>query len=220
VVHLFFWAINKNFRAPFKPLNPSGVQPEKLVQVQAPEPKIKDEKLLHLLRSEETREQGFRLLLSQYEKRLYLHIRRMVDEHEDASDVLQNCLLKVFRNIAGFKGQSALYTWLYRIASNEALSFLKKRQRRRSSSGAPRYLEQMEQLTTDPAVNGDLIELKLQKALNGLPQRQKQVFVLRYYDELSYREMAEILNTSVGSLKASYHHAVKKIETYIINDMI
>lgn len=187
--------------------------------VQAPKPKLQDEQLVKLLRADHTREQGFRLLLSLYQERLYRHIRRMVGGHEDANDVLQNCLLKVFRNIDAFKGQSALYTWLYRIASNEALTHLKKKQRRKVESLSGDKAGSAREIRAEAWMDGDEIQQRLQLAMNELPDRQKQVFVMRYYDELSYRAMSEILETSVGGLKASYHHAVKKIERFLINTM-
>lgn len=188
--------------------------------MQAPGPNSKEEKLLALLRAESTREQGFRLLLQEYQERLYLHIRRMVGEHEDANDVLQNCLVKVYRNIGRFKGQSALYTWLYRIATNESITFLRKRQKRVSSvqpGGEPVHRHQLQ---ADSWMDGEAVKQQLQRALEELPDRQKQVFVMRYFDELSYAEISGILKTSVGGLKASYHHAVKKIEHYLINTII
>lgn len=173
-----------------------------------------------LLLNEKTREQGFRQLMMQYQERLYHHIRRMVDEHEDANDVLQNCLVKVYRNITGFKGDAALYTWLYRIATNEALTFLKQRSRRDGHTLPAESAPSSGQLPADSWMDGEMVQQRLKQALNELPERQKQVFVMRYYDELSYQEMAEILHTSVGGLKASYHHAVKKIERYLINTII
>ncbi|WP_233752738.1 RNA polymerase sigma factor [Flavilitoribacter nigricans] len=191
-----------------------------MTQVQAPEPKITEDKLLALLRSEQTRDSGFRLLMQAYQERLYLHIRRMVGEHEDANDVLQNCLVKVYRNIGSFKAQSALYTWLYRIATNEAMTFLRKRQRHVNKLQPEDEATAGRQLRADAWMDGEAVQEHLQRALETLPDRQKQVFVMRYYDELSYAEIAGILKTSVGGLKASYHHAVKKIEHYLINTII
>jgi RNA polymerase sigma-70 factor (ECF subfamily) len=191
----------------------------KVVQVQAPGPTSREDELLALLRTERTRERGFRLLLEEYQERLYLHIRRMVGGHEDANDVLQNCLIKAYRYIGNFKGQSALYTWLYRIATNEAMTFLRKRQRRGSCID-PGDVSWSHQIRAESWMDGDQVQVQLQKALEELPDRQKQVFVMRYYDELTYAEIADILKTSVGGLKASYHHAVKKIEHYLINTMI
>lgn len=188
--------------------------------MQAPGPISKEEKLLTLLRTEHTREAGFRLLMETYQERLYLHIRRMVGEHEDTNDVLQNCLVKVYRNLGSFKGQSALYTWLYRIATNEAITFLRKRQKRATRLQSGEELVSSAQVKADAWMDGEVVHQRLQSALDVLPERQKQVFVMRYYDELSYKEIAEILKTSVGGLKASYHHAVKKIEHYLINTII
>ena len=187
--------------------------------MQAPEPKIEDNKLILLLCDERTKEQGFRLLLAQYQERLYRHIRRLVDEHEDANDVLQNCFLKVYRNIGKFKAQSSLYTWIYRIATNEAMTFLKQRQRRAVNSLYDERSNVLNEMHAASWFDSTQIHNQLKQALNELPDRQKQVFVMRYYDELSYQEMSDILKTSVGGLKASYHHAVKKIERYLINTM-
>lgn len=173
-----------------------------------------------LLWNERTRDRGFRMLMQQYQERLYLHIRRMVGEHEDANDVLQNCLLKVYRSIGKFKGQSALYTWLYRIATNEAMTFLRKRQRRTARTFFSEEAAAGHKMQAEVWMDGEAVQQQLQRALEELPGRQRQVFVMRYYDELSYAEIAGILNTSVGGLKASYHHAVKKIENYLINTII
>lgn len=188
--------------------------------MQAPGPKRMEEKLLTLLRSKHTQEEGFRLLMHVYQERLYLHIRRMVGGHEDTNDVLQNCLVKVYRNLSSFKGQSALYTWLYRIATNESITFLRKRQRRSTQLQSGEEPIAVNQMRADTWMDGEEVQQQLQKALEELPDRQKQVFIMRYYDELSYAEIAGILKTSVGGLKASYHHAVKKIENYLINTII
>lgn len=188
--------------------------------MQAPSTKFEEDKLILLLRNEQTREEGFRLLLVQYQERLYSHIRRLVIEHDDTNDVLQNCLLKVYRNIEKFKAQSSLYTWLYRIATNEAMTFLKQRQRRTVNSFYEKNWGVIQEVPADSWVDHDKMQDQLAQALQQLPDRQKQVFVMRYYDELSYQEIADILQISIGGLKASYHHAVKKIERYLINTMI
>lgn len=188
--------------------------------MRAPEPNIKEEQLLALLQQKQTQEQGFRLLMAQYQERLYLHIRRLVVEHDDANDVLQNCLLKAYRNIGKFKGNSALYTWLYRIATNEALTFLRKRKRHNSKTLPSEAATVSNQMRAEAWMDGEEIQQHLEQALKILPDRQKQVFVMRYYDELSYAEISGILKTSVGGLKASYHHAVKKVEHYLINTII
>lgn len=161
-----------------------------------------------------TAERGFRRLMEKYQERLYWHIRRLVLDHEDANDVLQNCFIKVYRGIDGFRQQSKLYTWLYRIATNESITFLKKKRRRRTTALDGDTLRIAEQLRADPYFNGNDTQRRLQEALQQLPDKQRIVFNLRYFEELSYREMSEVLGTSVGALKASYHHAVKKIEHF------
>jgi len=150
--------------------------------------------------------------MSTYQEKLYWHIRRLTHVHEDADDVLQNTLIKVIRSIDRFEGKAKLYTWLYRIATNESLTFLKRR-KSRSSTGDDMGLA--ERLAADPYWDGDKAELVLQEALTILPEKQKAVFLLRYYEEMPYREMSEVLQTSEGSLKASYHHAAKKIEAFV-----
>jgi RNA polymerase sigma-70 factor (ECF subfamily) len=175
---------------------------------------VSDEEILSLMREPRTQEQGFRLLMQQYQERLYWHIRRMVIEHEDANDVLQNCLVKAFRGIHQFESKSSLFTWLYRIATNESLTFLSKKNRRPTSSIDDENSNLGNRLHADEYFDGDALQIRLKKALNLLPEKQRIVFNLRYYEEMSYQEMSEILTTSVGALKASFHHAVKKIETY------
>ncbi len=175
----------------------------------------KDDEILLLIRNPGSREKGYRLLMNTYQERLYFQVRRMVVEHEDANDVLQNCFLKVFRSIDRFEGKSSLYTWLYRVATNEALSFLKQRKRKQSLPMEQEGLNLSEKLAADPFFDGDETQLLLQKAIHQLPEKQRTVFQLRYYEEMSYREMSAVLDTSEGALKASYHHAVKKIESLI-----
>lgn len=176
-----------------------------------------DKELLVLLANEETAEHGFRLLVSTYGDRLYQHLHRMLNKHDDANDVLQNTLVKVFRNHASFKGSSKLYTWLYRIATNEALSFLakQKRQPRIVNPIADDGFDWTDRLRAEPELSGDYIRQRLQAAIEQLPPKQRAVFSLRYFEEKSYQEMSDIFSTSVGSLKASYHHAVKKIERFL-----
>ena len=175
---------------------------------------MSDEQILSLIQDHQQRERGFRLLMEQYQERLYWHVRRMVVEHEDANDVIQNTFIKVYRSIDRFKGQSALYTWLYRIATNEAITYLNSRKKKSTAAldDADNNLEN--QLAADDYFDGDRAQVLLQKALVKLPEKQRLVFQLRYYEELSYQEMSEVLDTSVGALKSSYHHAVKKIEAY------
>lgn len=174
-----------------------------------------DAHILALLQEHGNYDQGFRLLVQQYRERLYYHIRRMVGNHEDADDVLQNCLVKVYRNINRFQQKAKLYTWLYRIATNEALTFLEKRKRISTSSLDNEDLNWNNRLKAESFVDEDKVVRILEKAIDRLPSKQKAVFNLRYYDEMTYADMSEALETSQGALKASYHHAVKKIEAYV-----
>jgi RNA polymerase sigma-70 factor (ECF subfamily) len=171
-----------------------------------------DERILNLLSSEHTYERGFRLLIAEYKERLYWHIRRLVLVHSDADDVLQNTFIKIYKGIAHFEGKSKLYTWLYRIATNEAITFLQSQARQKTDSLDVSETSLTARLKADAWFDGDDIQVRLQKAISQLPEKQKIVFNLRYYDEMPYEEMANLLNTSVGALKASYHHAAKKIE--------
>ena len=149
-----------------------------------------------------------------YKERLYWHIRRMVLVHEDADDVLQNTFIKIYRGILQFEGKSKLYTWLYRIATNESISFLQSRARRSSQSIDDSEGALANRLRADSWFDGDALQQQLREAAAQLPEKQRVVFNLRYYEEMPYEEMSEMLNTSVGALKASFHHAVKKIETH------
>lgn len=169
--------------------------------------------LINQLKDVNSRNRAFSTLVKNYQERLYWHIRRIVMIHDDADDVLQNTFIKVFRNIENFKGESALYSWMYRIATNEAISFLNAKSRKMGVSDEALQKRMADELTSDVYFDGDELQLKLQKAIAVLPARQKLVFNMRYFDDLSYNEISQILETSVGSLKASYHHAVKKIET-------
>lgn len=174
-----------------------------------------DKELLSLFREEHSRHYGFNLLVRQYQKRLYWHIRKIVIDHDDADDVLQNVFIKVWKNLDRFQENAQLFTWLYRIATNESISFLHQKKRR---SGIPldevsHFLAQ--NLESDHFFKGDEIQLKLQKAILTLPEKQRIVFNMKYFDNIKYEEMSQILETSVGALKASYHHAVKKIEEYL-----
>lgn len=178
-----------------------------------PEKTITDEQLLELLASEFTFERGFGLLVTAYKQRLYWHIRRIVHSHEDADDALQNTFVKVYKGIAHFEGKSKLYTWLYRIATNEALSMVQ--QRSKHQAGSLEESDAIAVLKADPWFEGDETRLLLLSAIAGLPEKQRLVFNLRYYDEMPYEEMSVILGTSTGALKASFHHAVRKIEQTI-----
>ncbi|HRG37456.1 MAG TPA: sigma-70 family RNA polymerase sigma factor [Bacteroidia bacterium] len=174
-----------------------------------------DKELLEKFRKEETRNYAFNLLVREYQKRLYWHIRKILIDHDDTNDVLQNVFIKVWRNLQGFKGESQLYTWLYRIATNESITFLNQKKRR---AGVP--LDEGSSflgvsLQSDAHFKGDEIQAKLQKAILTLPDKQRIVFNMKYFDNMKYEEMSRVLETSVGALKASFHHAVKKIETYL-----
>ena len=171
---------------------------------------VSDEQIMELLRSERGFERGFRLLMNKYQERLYWHIRRMVQTHEDADDVLQNTLIKIYRGILQFEGKSKLYTWLYRIATNESITYLQSAQRRQAGS----LDDAAHRLQADSWFDGDAVQQQLQAAIACLPDKQRAVFTLRYYEEMPYEEMARIFDTSVGALKASFHHAAKKIESY------
>jgi RNA polymerase sigma factor (sigma-70 family) len=175
-----------------------------------------DDEILALLRGgERVYERGFRLLMAKYKERLYWHIRRLVVTHEDADDVLQNTFIKVYRGILQFEGKSQLYTWLYRIATNESISFLQNRARHATNSIDDPVAQVAHQLRADTWFDGSEIQVQLQQATAQLPEKQRIVFNLRYYQEMPYEEMSAMLETSVGALKASFHHAVKKIETMV-----
>lgn len=163
-------------------------------------------------------EESFRQIVSDYKERLYWHIRNIVKDHDDADDVLQNTFIKIFRNISGFKGDSKLYTWMYRIASNEALTFLNSKAKRNQLDSEELQEQLISQLESDIYFEGDEIQLQLQKAIATLPQKQQRVFNMKYFEALKYSHMSEILQTSEGALKASYHLAVKKIEQFLKQD--
>ena len=174
-----------------------------------------EKKILLQLRNAQSFESGFRALVQTYQERLYWHIRQMVNLHDDADEVMQNTFIKVYKGIQKFRGEAKLYTWLYRIATNECISFLKKKKKYATldlDDGASGMANNLE---ADSYFDGDKATIILKQALETLPEKQKQVFVLRYFDELSYKEISDILDTSVGGLKASYHHAVKKIEDFV-----
>jgi RNA polymerase sigma factor (sigma-70 family) len=176
---------------------------------------MSDKQLLDLINKEETRRYGFDLLMRQFQQRIYTHVRHLVIFHDDADDIVQNVFIKVWHNLSSFREDAKLYTWIYRIATNEALSHLKSKRLRMflSLTGLESKLE--EGLHDYNFFSGDEIQLKLQQAILRLPDKQRLVFNMRYYNELSYDEMSEVLGTSVGALKASYHIAAKKVEQFI-----
>ena len=177
-----------------------------------------DQEIIEQFRNEQTRNYAFNLLVREYQKRLYWHIRKIIIDHDDTDDVLQNVFIKVWKNLSNFKEESQLFTWMYRIATNESINFLNQKKKR---AGIP--LDDVSaflanNLESDSYYKGDEIQTKLQKAILTLPDKQRIVFNMKYFDEMKYEEMSKILETSVGALKASYHHAVKKIETYLTKD--
>lgn len=179
---------------------------------------LEEEVLIERMKDPVTREASYRILISTHKERLYWHIRKIVLNHEDADDVLQNTFIKVFRHIDGFNGDSKLYSWMYRIATNESISFLNKKAKHLHVDMKTLQEQSVDKLKADVYFDGDEIQLKLQKAIISLPQKQQLVFNMKYFDDLKYEEMSEILDTSVGALKASYHHARKKIEQFLLNE--
>jgi RNA polymerase sigma factor (sigma-70 family) len=162
-----------------------------------------------------TQEVAFKKLVKDYQRPLYNHIRTIVLNHDDTDDVLQNTFIKIFRNLSSFKGESKLFSWMYRIATNEALTFLQQKSRRFNTTNEELLQKQTDKMKADDYFDGDEIQFKLHQSISLLPEKQQLVFKMKYFQELKYEEMSEILDTSVGALKASYHHAVKKIENYM-----
>lgn len=179
---------------------------------------IAESDLVSQLKDSNTQSKAFEVLVNTYKQRLYWHIRGIVLNHDDADDVLQNTFIKIYKNIIGFKGESKLYSWMYRIATNEALSFLKKKSKKQGISNEELQNQALDNLQADVYFEGDEIQLKLQKAIATLPEKQKLIFNMKYFQELKYEEISDILETSVGGLKASYHLATKKIEAYLKDD--
>jgi len=177
-----------------------------------------DEELLKICRNAETANYGFNLLVRKYQKQVYWLVRRIVIRHEDADDAVQETFVKVWKNLDKFKSNSKLYTWIYRIATNEALTLLKSRKRKFLLPIVDYEKQLAQSLHEDPFFSGDEIQLKLQKALLKLPAKQRLVFNMKYYEEMKYKDMSEVMGTSVGALKASYHIAVKKIEEFVIHN--
>ncbi|HSY76453.1 MAG TPA: sigma-70 family RNA polymerase sigma factor [Bacteroidia bacterium] len=178
---------------------------------------LDDKELLLLFKDTATKEKAYTQIIKKYQEKLYWHIRRMVVEHEDANDVLQNMFIKVWKGLDNFREDSQLFTWLYRIATNECLTFIDQQKRRSSVSISNEESGLSNRLKADKDFDSNKIEWKLQLAMQQLPDKQRAVFNLRYYDEMPYEEMSRVLETSEGALKASYHHAVKKIEDFILN---
>lgn len=177
-----------------------------------------DSELVSGLKDPFRKERCFKKLVLKYQQRIYWHIRRMVVSHEDSDDLVQETFIKVFRNINRFRGNSELYTWIYRIATNECLTFLKKKRKRFFIPIDDVNQNLINELEQGAYINADEVALKLQKAILRLPDQQRLVFNLKYFDELKYEEISEITGKSIGALKANYHHATKKIESFLTSD--
>ncbi len=180
-------------------------------------PEYSDQDIIELCRSSQTRERGFRILIKLYKQRIYWHTRRILYDHEDANDVTQDVFVKVWKGLENFRGDSKLYSWIYRIATNESLNYLRKLQK---NNNVPydqvEYM--LESRVYNETISGDEIERKLHKALIKLPEKQRMVFNMKYFDNMKYREISKVLDITEGSLKASYHYAVKKIEESLKED--
>lgn len=176
--------------------------------------KIKDSEIIDLMQNQRSQEKGLRLMMDAYQSRLYWHIRRIIVDHDLAQDVLQETFIKAYQNFHQFKQDSLLYTWLYRIATNESLQQLNKMKRMQKSDADAEY--HLMNLVADNATeDAEEIQILLQKAIQSLPEKQKLVFTMRYYDDLPYEELSKILEMSVGTLKTNYHYAKQKVEEYI-----
>ncbi len=178
---------------------------------------IEDSVILQKFEDEKTRHEAFTLLLNKYQQKVYWHIRRMVLNHDDADDLVQDVFIKVWKNLANFRQDAQLYTWLYRIASNECITFLNKKKAKNNVSLDELPEQLTDNLNEENYFSGDAIQKKLQQALLTLPEKQKLVFNMKYYDDMKFQEISDVLGTSVGALKASYHLAVKKIEHYLLS---
>ena len=179
---------------------------------------VSDSQILELYRTKGKAEKAFGLLLDKYQERTYWHIRRIVIHHEDADDVLQNTFIKIWKGLEGFRGDSELFTWLYRIATNEALSFLKRKANKSGRHSEDPELTIANRLQADEYFDGDEIQVRLQEVVASLPEKQRIVFQMKYFDDMKYEQISEILETSIGALKASYHHAVQKIKAEFKED--
>lgn len=177
-----------------------------------------DLELVRQFKDERTRNYALHLIIKKYEQKVYWHIRKILIDHDDTDDALQTTFIKVWENLANFREDSKLYTWIYRIATNEALALLKKKRTKFFLPIVDVEAELSSKIDNGDSYSGDEIERKLQKALLKLPEKQRVVFNMKYFDDMKYEDMSEVLGTSVGALKASYHHAVKKIEKFLAAD--
>ena len=178
---------------------------------------LEDQELVEKFLNADTRNFAYNQLVRKYQQKVYWHIRKMVVDHDDADDLTQDVFIKIWKNLEKFRQDAQLYTWIYRIATNECLNFLSSKRRKFFLPLNDVAAELSQKLDTCPDLEGDEIQLRLQKALLQLPDKQRLVFNMRYYEELKYEEISQILGTSVGALKASYHHAAKKIEDFLTN---
>lgn len=176
-----------------------------------------DEEILAKFRDDKTRNEAFNLLLKKYQQKIYWHVRRMVIDHDDADDIVQDVFIKIWKNLPGFRNDAQLYTWMYRIATNECITFLNKKKAKNNVSLDDVDYELADTLSGSDQFTGDQIQRKLQEAILTLPDKQRLVFNMKYYDDMKYEEISDVLGTSVGALKASYHLAVKKIEAFVTN---
>ncbi len=178
---------------------------------------VDDAEILRKFQEEKTRNEAFNLLLKKYQQKLYWHVRRMVIDHDDADDLIQDTFVKIWKNLPGFRSDAQLYTWMYRIATNECITFLNKKKQKNNISLDDVAYELADTLADSTYFNGDQAQLKLQQAILTLPEKQRLVFNMKYYDDMKYEEISEVLGTSVGALKASFHLAVKKIESFLLS---
>ncbi|MBB6110721.1 RNA polymerase sigma factor [Mucilaginibacter lappiensis] len=178
---------------------------------------VEDSEILSKFQDEKTRNEAFNLLLKKYQQKIYWHIRRMVVDHDDADDLVQDVFIKVWKNLLGFRNDAQLYTWMYRIASNECITFLNKKKQKNNIPLDDVAYELADSLADSTYFNGDQAQRKLQEALLTLPEKQRLVFNMKYYDDMKYEEISDVLGTSVGALKASFHLAVKKIEAFLLS---
>jgi RNA polymerase sigma factor, sigma-70 family len=178
-----------------------------------------EDDIVELLKEPQKQRAAFTQIVTEYSEKLYWHIRKMVLSHDDANDLLQNTFLKAWVNIESFRGDSLLSTWLYKIAINECLTFLNKQRNQNNVSIDDTDVFLLEKLKGDSFFDGDAAQMKLQEAILSLPEKQRLVFTMKYYDEVKYEDMSKMLDTSVGALKASYHHAMKKVEAFLLKDI-
>jgi len=178
---------------------------------------VEDAEILSKFQDVKTRNEAFNLLLKKYQQKIYWHVRRMVIDHDDADDLVQDVFIKVWKNLEGFRSDAQLYTWMYRIATNECITFLNKKKQKNNISLDEVSYELADTLASSSYFDGDKAQMKLQQALLTLPDKQRLVFNMKYYDDMKYEEISDVLGTSVGALKASFHLAVKKIESFLLS---